>query len=68
MENKRVKKMICDHLDVKYNQSKTYGFFFNDQALQVSGIGGYAPDDFYEYYEDWEQGTVSLTANQLKGT
>ena len=67
MENKRVKQMICDVLNKKYKQERPCGFFFHRGELKIAYIGGYPPDGFYEDCEKCNHGTISLTANQLKG-
>lgn len=59
--------MICDCLDIKYEQKRPFGFFFDRKGLQVAFIGGYGPDCFYDECEPYKIGKISLTANQLKG-
>ncbi|AUR84023.1 hypothetical protein NVP1047O_09 [Vibrio phage 1.047.O._10N.286.55.F2] len=68
MKNKRVKQMICDIWDEKQECKFPFGHYFElTEGLYVCFINGWGPDNYYEDAEKLRLGTVSLTADQLRG-
>jgi len=51
MNNKQIKKVILNPLNVRHPQYPYFGYYFGNGGLYECGYAGNPPDDHYEYNE-----------------
>lgn len=67
MKNKKVKQIICyirDKNDGVY--APFFGHYFDNKGLCECFPCGWGPDNYTEDFARIKQGTISLTASELK--
>ncbi len=68
MKNKKARDFVLRQLEENQRKDRAIiCFYWDTSKLSVEFYNGWGPDDYYTDCAPFKQGTVSLTANQLRG-